>query len=197
MASVLRDNRIDRIFEGTNEINRQIIAGYFLKKSLMEELPIREKINENGNGFLETDDTLDVLSKEKRGLEAAKSAVLYVFNEAICKYGQDLPTEQQIGALLSDLFSDIYLVDSVLKRVIQKFAASEVDPNWLAIARVFSAEKFYEINSSCKKIVSSILENKALENALGDFITYEKKMHLTTNVFELKRQIAEDLYEIN
>ncbi|MCH8019087.1 acyl-CoA dehydrogenase family protein [candidate division KSB1 bacterium] len=197
MASVLRDNRIDRIFEGTNEINRQIISGYFLKKALMEELPIREKIKENGNGLAGMDDHLDVLSKEKRGIEAAKAAVLYVFNEAICKYGQDLPNEQQIGSLLSDLFSDIYLVDSVLKRVIQKFATSEVERNWLAIARVFSAEKFYEISSSCKKIISSILENKALENGLSDLDTFDKKMHLTTNVFELKRQVAENLYENN
>lgn len=197
MASVLRDNRIDRIFEGTNEINRQIISGYFLKKALMEELPIREKIKENGNGLAGMDDHLDVLSKEKRGIEAAKAAVLYVFNEAICKYGQDLANEQQIGSLLSDLFSDIYLVDSVLKRVIQKFAASEVDRNWLAIARVFSAEKFYEISSSCKKIISSILENKALENGLSDLDTFDKKMHLTTNVFKLKRQVAENLYEKN
>ncbi len=197
LASVLRDNRVDRIFEGTNEINRQIITGYFLKKALMEELPIREKIKENGNGFAGTDDPLDILSKEKRALEAAKAAVLYVFNEAICKFGQDLPNEQQVGSLLSDLFSDIYLVDSVLKRVIQKFATSEVEHNWLAIARVFSAEKSYEINSSCKKIVSSVLENRALEHALGDLSKFEKKMHLTTNVFELKRQIAEDLYGKN
>ena len=143
MASVLRDNRIDRIFEGTNEINRQIIAGYFLKKALMEELPIREKIKENGNWLTGMDDHLDVLSKEKRGIEAAKAAVLYVFNETICKYGQDLPNEQQVGSLLSDLFSDIYLVDSVHKRVIQKFATSEVDRNWLASARIFSDEKLY------------------------------------------------------
>ncbi len=197
MASVLRDNRIDRIFEGTNEINRQIISGYFLKKALMEELPIREKIKQNGNWVAGTDDPLDVLSKEKRGIEAAKAAVLYVFNEAICKYGQDLPNEQQIGSLLSDLFSDIYLVDTVLKRVIQKFATSKVDGNWLAIARVFSAEKFYEISSSCKKIISAILENKALENGLKGLDTFDKEMHLTTNVFKLKRQVAEDLYEKN
>lgn len=198
MASVLRDNRVDRIFEGTNEINRQIIGGYFLKKALMEELPIREKIKENSNGSLtKTIDSEDVLSREKRGLEVAKGAVLYVFNEVICKYGQDLTNEQQVGSLLSDLFMDIYLVDSVLKRAIQRFAASGVDQNWLAIASAFSAEKFYEITLSCKKIVSSILGNKALKNAISDLSTFETKMHLTTNVFELKRQIAEDLYEKN
>ncbi|MCG8604438.1 acyl-CoA dehydrogenase family protein, partial [bacterium] len=122
LASVLRDNRIDRIFEGTNEINRQIISGYFLRKALMEELPIRESIkqlNLNGraNGRFKSKEPANGLDEEIRSLQAAKSLALYVFNEATCRFGQDLKNEQQISCMLSDVFTDIYLMDSVLSRV--------------------------------------------------------------------------------
>ena len=55
MAMPYRDDRINQIWEGTNEINRQIITGYFMKKALMGEIPIRERIAER-SAFLKSNE---------------------------------------------------------------------------------------------------------------------------------------------
>jgi alkylation response protein AidB-like acyl-CoA dehydrogenase len=196
LASVLRNSRIDRIYEGTNEINRQIITGYFLKKALMEELPIREavkKIRDQKSAV--SAKATDGLGDEKRALEVAKSLVLYVFNEAICKFGQDLRNEQQIGAMLSDLFTDIYLMDTVLSRVSQRFETKGYDSTWFAATRTICAEKLRGIAAASRTALCSILEKNALEKALKDVNAHLDKMLLNTNIVELKKQIAEDFYD--
>jgi len=76
MAAAVRDNRIDRIFEGTNEINRQIIAGFAMKKALMEELPVREKAKQFSDGRLRADTkALTTLIPDAEALVAEKRAV--------------------------------------------------------------------------------------------------------------------------
>ncbi|MFQ5751105.1 MAG: acyl-CoA dehydrogenase family protein, partial [bacterium] len=200
LASVLRDNRIDRIYEGTNEINRQIITGYCLRKALMEELPIREAIKKVQVEKLQRKSSKfnregDILIAEKQVLQNAKSLVLYVFNEAICKFGQDLRNEQQVGSMLSDMFIDIYLMDSVLARVTQNFSKKGLENISLTIARTVCAEKVYKIAASAQKILCATLDNQALEKGLKDLNAFYENMLLGTNVFELKRQIAEDLYD--
>lgn len=199
MASILRDNRIDRIWEGTNEINRQIITGYFLKKSLMEELPIREsvkKIKLDGTSEMARSlQTEDPLYEEKLALEAAKELVLFVFNEAICEFGQDLRNEQQVAILLSDMFTDIYLMDSVLSRITQHFKSNGLDSIKLAVARTLCAERLPGLINSSRKILSAFYKDKFLQKALKQISSFEERLFLKTNVIELKRVIAEDLYE--
>lgn len=198
MASILRDNRIDRIFEGTNEINRQIITGYFLRKALMEELPIRAAIKDLAHdawdGRLSVHENDPVLGEDKRALEIAKALALYVFNEAICRFGQDLKNEQQLGTLLSDMFTDIFVMESVLSRVTYDSRNNGTHANWLAIARAYCAEKMYDVIMASRKIICATLEHKALEKGLEDLHVFESQMLLNTNLFALKAQIAEDLY---
>ncbi|RMD88878.1 MAG: acyl-CoA dehydrogenase [Calditrichaeota bacterium] len=199
MASILRDNRIDRIWEGTNEINRQIITGYFLKKSLMEELPVRESVKKiKPDGTSEMARSLqseDPLYEEKLALEAAKELVLFVFNEAICEFGQDLRNEQQVAILLSDMFTDIYLMDSVLSRITQHFKSNGLDSIKLAVARTLCAERLPGLINSSRKILSAFYKDKYLQKALKQISSFEERLLLKTNVIELKRVIAEDLYE--
>jgi len=114
LAGAYRDDRINPIWEGTNEINRQIISGFMMKKALMEELPIRESIRDisdfMSNGQLKLKD--DTLAEECHSIETAKRFVLYLFNEALCKYGQDLKHEQQLTEIIADIFMDIYTAES-------------------------------------------------------------------------------------
>lgn len=201
LASVLRDNRIDRIYEGTNEINRQIIAGYFLRKALMEELPVRaaikrmdfEHLDKLANAFKQDDAPL---AREKTSVEMAKAFVLYAFHEAICKYGQDLKNEQQIGSLLSDMFADIYLMDSALARASQIIASrGNVDATLLAIVRTFCAEKIDEVSTYARKVLCAVIQEDKLPDRLREVRAFEDQMRPATNVIELKRRVAQDLYE--
>ena len=142
LAGAYRDDRINPIWEGTNEINRQIISGFMMKKALMEELPIREAIRDisdfMSNGQLKLKD--DTLAEECHSIETAKRFVLYLFNEALCKYGQDLKHEQQLTEIIADIFIDIYTAESTVVRARKIMASASPEPNVVNIAKIFTTE---------------------------------------------------------
>ena len=81
IARAYRDDRINRIWEGTNEINRQIITGYMMKKVLMEEISLRTHIKSIPK-FLEKElpeKSEEFMYKEKYGLESAKLLCSVIF----------------------------------------------------------------------------------------------------------------------
>ena len=113
LAGVYRDCRIDRIFEGTNEINRMVIYGYFLKKALMEELPLREAVRT----LAEAPGTNGPLARELGAIDGVRRLALAALDEAICHYGQDLRNEQIVGEDLADLVIAYYGASSALARL--------------------------------------------------------------------------------
>jgi alkylation response protein AidB-like acyl-CoA dehydrogenase len=200
MAAIARDNRIDRIYEGTNEINRLIIAGFALRKALMEELPIREQAKPFGDGRLRIDtaalaklipDTAD-LAAEKRTVETARLLALFVLNEAAIAFGQDLRNEQQVGEALADIFIDLYAMDSTLRRVSQN---PKRDAIWNAIAKVLIAESSLRLFSLARKIIAALPDLPVRSRQMQDLMDFATAMLPTTNTIALKRAIAEDLYE--
>ncbi len=194
LAGITRDTRVDRIFEGTNEINRQIITGYLLKKALTEELPIREKIKE-AKGLIKGKKpkiNSDILKDEKSAFEYAKAITLYLFNESIIKYGQGLKNEQQLMEILADCFTDIYIMDSVFKRITQN---NKRDQDWLAIGKVSATMRVRKIISSAKVALLSILEGDELEKSIEELTQLAKGTELRNNLFALRRQLAESLYD--
>ncbi|HGY56689.1 MAG TPA: acyl-CoA dehydrogenase [Caldithrix abyssi] len=198
MAAISRDNRVDRIFEGTNEINRQIIAGQFLKKALTEELPIRQRINQmravmSGRPFRVYS---DILPQEKTALEYAKFIALHAFNESIIKYGQGMRHEHQLLELLANMFINIYVMDSTLARISQAAESNGALPEDLkTIGQLSVFEKVRHVTREAKIALLSILEGEELQTALDELnaLTRHTDMHL--NAFEARRYLAEVLYE--
>lgn len=195
MARILRDSRVDRLYEGTNEINRQVIVGYFLKKALMEELPIRQTIKESlhaGNGgFAEFRGPLNA---EMGALETAKRLALLAFHHALVKHGQDLLNEQQLAEALSDMFTDVYAMDSTIARVNQYIDAHGNEEMRVTIARAFCAERILAIGAAAEKIMYSLLSGDNLKRALDQVQMMREQMALRYDLFKMKRALAEDLY---
>ena len=124
LARAYRDDRINRIWEGTNEINRMIVTGYMMKKVLMEEISLRDYLK-GVDDFLATespDIEEDLFQSEKFALESAKRLASMVFQEALCGYGQDLKHEQQLSEALADIFTYIYTAGSVISRARQSLS---------------------------------------------------------------------------
>ena len=110
MAMPYRDDRINQIWEGTNEINRAIITGYMMKKVLMEEISLRDYLK-NLNDFLDTSveqNKDEPFKKEKHALKSAKMLTALIFQEALCSFGQDLKHEQQLSETLADMFTHLF-----------------------------------------------------------------------------------------
>ena len=199
LAGAYRDDRINPIWEGTNEINRQIISGFMMKKALMEELPIREAIREisdfMSNGQLKLKD--DTLAEECHSIETAKRFVLYLFNEALCKYGQDLKHEQQLTEIIADIFMDIYTAESTVVRARKIMASASPEPNVVNIAKIFTTEMSNRIMSNVHTAITAIHDgppSPLLDQKISEF---ENRMRLKTNVICLKRKIAKHVYNNN
>jgi hypothetical protein len=136
MARVYRNARIDRIWEGTNEINRMVIYGYYLKKVLMEELPLRDA----ERGWSHAQPPGDgPLAQEIQAMDVARRLTLKCFFEAVSQYGQDLRNEQVVGEDLADLVIGYYAASSAINRLLQLDDGIQKDPAYRALARLVTA----------------------------------------------------------
>lgn len=191
MAKAYRDARIERLYEGTNEINRQVITGYFLKKAIMEQLPIREaakRIPARPPAFE------GPLAAEMYALEIAKQTNLLLFSQAMIRYGQDLMNHQQLGELLSDMFTAIYAMDSVISRVKQYTEAGGDDAMWLTITKAFCAEQTAALGLMAEQGICSLLSGSSLQPVLMQIRQLREQIALPYDIFRMKSDIAEDLY---
>ena len=197
LAKVYRDCRIDRIWEGTNEINRQIITGYFMKKALLNEIPVRERLKDRDT-FLSSEEVIaphSPLSEQMGILETGKFLVLAVFNEALIGFGQDLKNEQILGEALADCFMDIYATDSTLARVNQIFESNGQSNVLMQIAQVLTAETSFNILNRALLSLNNIYHGKVPPDVMDLYNTFQHKMLPKTDVAQLKREIAEYVYK--
>jgi len=198
-ARAYRDDRINRIWEGTNEINRAIVTGYMMKKVLMEEISLRDFLRDLDE-FLSSefpDIAEDRFQSEKHGLDAAKQLAALVFQEALCEYGQDLKHEQQLSEALADIFIYIYTSGSVISRARQSQSSNGISNMSSVIARIFTAESLLEVKSLSNICLNKIFMETIPENFKDTINQLESRMTLTTDIISLKQSLADYMYTQN
>jgi alkylation response protein AidB-like acyl-CoA dehydrogenase len=117
-----RDARVNRIFEGTNEINRLLIPGMLIRRALKGELPLipaAKRLQDEvlspsvaGSGFGDQ----GVLDEELRAVGAFKKVALMVVGTAMQTYGEKLTDEQEVVSFAADILIDIYAAESAVLR---------------------------------------------------------------------------------
>ena len=116
-----RDARVNRIFEGTNEINRLLIPGMLMKKALKGELALIPAARQLQDEIMSPSMTLPdevegVLVDEARAVVAFKKVVLLVAGTAMQRYGEKLQDEQEVLSYLADILIDTYAAESAVLR---------------------------------------------------------------------------------
>jgi hypothetical protein len=175
-----------------------IITGYMMKKALLEELPIREGIQEIDK-FLKTDsngsdNVKGELVHEIQMLEAGKKLALYLFHEALCEYGQDLKHEQQLTEILANIFIDIYTAESTISRVQQNMNDGSTDRIPLYIAKVFAAEASIRLLNMALTGMNGIYKGHLKNSIVDKLKNFQVRMLPKIDIIALKRIIADHIY---
>jgi butyryl-CoA dehydrogenase len=193
-----RDARINRIFEGTNEINRMIITGFVLKRAMSGQLallPAIQRVMEEvmsgpGGGELE-----GALAAERGIVANAKKLGLLIAGAASQKYMQTLPDQQEICGALADMIIESYAMESCLART-QKLVASRGEAAArlaVAMTQVYLTQSMEKVESAAKKVSAAVAEGDMLRTQLA--IVRRLVKFEPFNTVALRQQIAQRMIE--
>jgi alkylation response protein AidB-like acyl-CoA dehydrogenase len=191
-----RDSRINRIFEGTNEINRLIIPDMLLRKAMKGELPLLQAaqgLQEELMGMLPMADESETLGAEKHLLRMAKKIFLFVGGTAVQKYMQALKNEQEILANLADIIIEIYAMESAIARALKAVEAGKDAENKLDMVKVYVPEAMSRIEGYAREVLASMEEGDALRTQLAVLRKLTRFQPVNSKV--LKRRIAARVIE--
>lgn len=170
-----RDTRINRIFEGTNEVNRLLIPGTLLKRAVMGRVKlldfvtqVQEELKNPDLIPLHVDGSL--LGREKRASELAKRIVCYVANVAIQKHMAELEERQDILGVLADMMIDVYLIDSVVARTAQNIPSFGRDKTAIQreMTTLLVADAYDRVVQAAGRLAASIAEEDELQVIFGN-----------------------------
>jgi hypothetical protein len=191
MAATFRDTRIDRIFEGTNEINRMVIYGYYLKKALMEELPLRDAETQWAGPAAAGDGPLQW---EVGALETARGLAVKCLFEAISRYGQELRNEQVVGEDLADLIISYYAASSAINRLLQLGDGALEDRAYRSLGRLVAATALEEVWRLYFRLRPVLFANGYGGRFADTFESQLRKLHLPFDPVNEVRVLTDDLY---
>jgi alkylation response protein AidB-like acyl-CoA dehydrogenase len=194
-----RDARINRIFEGTNEINRLIITGFLLKRAMSGQLPlmpaIKKLMDEVLSGPSVGEELEGLLTEERKVVGQAKKLGLFAAGAATQKYMQTIQDQQEIMGAIADMTIETYAMESAVLRA-QKIAETKGEAAAalpIAMTRVYLTQAMEKIESAAKKVIAAIADGDMLRTQLA--ILRRLAKYEPFNTIELRQQIAQKVIE--
>jgi alkylation response protein AidB-like acyl-CoA dehydrogenase len=189
-----RDSRINRIFEGTNEINRMLIVQMLMKRAMGGQLPLipaAMKLADEilaGPSFEEAPE--GVLADETRIVANAKKMFLQAAGGAVQKFREKLADEQELVAALANVVMEVYAMESCLLRA-QKAAVAKGEASskvMIDAARVFISDAMERVEHEAKRAIAAVHEGDMLTTQMAVLKRFGKRPALDT--IALRRSVA-------
>ena len=197
-----RDTRINRIFEGTNEINRMLIPGRLMKAAMSGRLALlpaaqalMDEVLSPSMASFELDESL--LGAEQKLAQNAKKVALMTLGTAAQKYMMGLADQQEILIGVADIIMDAYAMESAILRT-QKIAAAQGEKaaeRFLDMTRVFCNDAVERIEMHAKNTLAAISEGDELRTLLAALRRFTKMTPM--NTVAARQQIANAMIEAN
>jgi alkylation response protein AidB-like acyl-CoA dehydrogenase len=193
-----RDVRVNRIFEGTNEINRLVITGFLLKRAMSGQLPLMAAIKKLMDEVLSgsTEETEEgPLAQERKLVAAAKKIGLFAAGIATQRYMQAIQDQQEIMGAIANMVIETYAMESAVLRA-QKLAARNGEPGAalaVAMTRVYMSGAMEKIESAARMVIAACAEGDMLRSQLA--ILRRLCKYEPFNTLALRRTIAQRVIE--
>jgi len=201
MDRAYRDSRINRIFEGTNEINRMLAVDMMLKKAMKGDLDLMGPATAVANELLQIPDMSngsdELFAAEKKTIANFKKAVLMVAGSAVQKLMMELAKEQEVLMNIADMLIDLYVAESLQLRI-EKLAGMRGEAGCteeIDMMRVFLYDAAERINKAGKDAINSYTSGDEQRMLLMGLKRFTKVAPV--NVKESRRRIAAKLITEN
>jgi alkylation response protein AidB-like acyl-CoA dehydrogenase len=189
-----RDARVNRIFEGTNEINRMLIPGMLIRRALKGEIgliPAAKRLQDEllspSGASLSTDEGLDA---DLKTVAALKKVALMVLGTAMQTYGQKLTDEQEIVSAAADILIDVYAAESAVLRAREAAASGRTDAALHeAAARTFVNDATQRVQAAATNALAAMAEGDTLRTLLAALRRVLKATPV--NTVALRRTLAD------
>lgn len=184
MEAALRDCRINRIYEGTNEINRLIIPGNILKRAMSGKFDLMNEIQKivgelktGYESYLKNSSTLDLFIAR---VNLAKKLAIYASGVAVQKYMNNIQNQQYLMEKMADLVIEVFAMDSALKRTLQliekvglekSLQAGSKNSIAIAVCQVYISETYEKLLGLTKLLLAEVANDNAEE-----FSKYKKAL---------------------
>lgn len=187
-----RDSRINRIFEGTNEINRLIISGWLMKQAMSGKLAlmpaIKQLMDEVLAGPVAREEREGVLQQEFAMLGSAKKLCLFAAGAATQKYMQQLSDQQEVMSAIADMIIEIFAMESAMLRA-EKMSSKSIAEIPVAMAQIYASTAVEKIELAARRVIAAVAEGDMLRTQSA--ILRRLAKHEFTNTIALRRKVAE------
>lgn len=198
MDRAYRDSRINRIFEGTNEINRMLVLDMYLKRAMKGELDLLGPATAVGKEILSipefgADDSEEMFAAEKKVIKNLKKVALMIAGSAVQKFMMKLSHEQEILMNVADIITEVYIAESALLRVekLTSLKGEETVALQKDMALIYLQNAVAKVAQSGREAISAFAEGDELRVMLMGLKRFTKIEPANTK--EARRRIADAL----